>query len=96
MRKVEFERYLKGFEELLTAICRKYKIIDMETADIEQEVRLKLWKSRSKFNPIYKFNTWAFRVANNHIKDIIRAVKNGDNHKDDKYKEFINKYYEKR
>jgi len=71
---------IKGDDESFEMIIRKYQnpIINYMgrtlrnynlALEFTQEVFLKAYKSLHTFNPRYKFKTWLFKIASNHIID---------------------------
>jgi RNA polymerase sigma factor (sigma-70 family) len=70
------------FEELVTRYKRLvfsvvYNMINdkEEVSDISQEVFLRIYKALDRYNPEYKFSTWAVRIATNLCLDIYRKKK---------------------
>jgi RNA polymerase sigma factor (sigma-70 family) len=52
------------------------KIAGQEWEDTAQEVRRRLWEKKDQFNPQKaSFSTWASRLADNCIKNLIRDSK---------------------
>ncbi|MGB8815674.1 MAG: sigma-70 family RNA polymerase sigma factor [Minisyncoccia bacterium] len=75
--------YLDGKEDALKEIVQKYyKTIyrflfnflggSAESADLTQEVFLKVWKNIKKYNKKYSFKTWIFTIARNTALDFLR------------------------
>jgi RNA polymerase sigma-70 factor (ECF subfamily) len=46
-----------------------------EVSDISQEVFIRIYKALDRYNPEYKFSTWAVRIATNLCLDIHRKKK---------------------
>jgi RNA polymerase sigma-70 factor (ECF subfamily) len=77
---------LKGNQDAFAEIVNRYKklvytvvyrmINDKEDAsDIAQEVFIKLYRTLDKYNPEYKFSTWAVKITTNLCLDILRKKK---------------------
>ena len=78
--------YLKGDEELLEVLVRRYfKLIYNfvyqytgsleDSEDITQEVFVKVWRNFRKFNQKKSFKTWIFSIAKNTAIDFLRKKK---------------------
>jgi len=50
----------------------KYVHTQTEAEDVAQESFLKIWKNLKKFNPKYKFKTWALTIAKNTALDRLK------------------------
>ncbi len=50
----------------------KYLANQEEAEDAAQETFVKIWKNAKKFDPEYKFRTWAFTIAKNTALDHIK------------------------
>jgi RNA polymerase sigma-70 factor (ECF subfamily) len=79
-------RALKGDRKAFEMIVRKYEqpltsylgrmTGERETAlDFAQEVFLKVYCSLKSYRPAYKFSTWLFKIASNHLIDHWRKKK---------------------
>ena len=77
---------LRGEQEAFSELVRRYKKLiysvvfrilnDAEEAnDVSQEVFIKLYRSLDRYNPEYKFSTWAVKIATNLCLDILRKKK---------------------
>ncbi len=75
--------YLKGDQAALEVLISRYlkplynfafKYTHTETAaeDVAQEALVKIWKNLKKFNPEYKFKTWAYTVTKNTALDYLK------------------------
>ncbi|MFC1477112.1 RNA polymerase sigma factor [candidate division KSB1 bacterium] len=42
-----------------------------ETADITQDIMVKVYNNLHTYNPVYSFSTWIYRIARNHCLDIL-------------------------
>jgi len=80
------KRCLAGSQESFEELVTRYKklvysvvynmINDKEEAnDVSQEVFLRIYKSLARYNPEYKFSTWAVKIATNLCLDILRKKK---------------------
>ncbi len=80
------ERVLEGDRKAYEMIIRRYEqplvnylsrtLGDRETAlDFAQDVFLKAYASLGSYRPSYKFGTWLFRIASNHVIDHWRKRK---------------------
>lgn len=80
------ERALKGEEKAFEMIIRKYQnplfnyigrmVGERELAlDFTQDVFIKAYSSLRSFKPQYRFRTWLFKIASNHIIDYWRKRK---------------------
>jgi RNA polymerase sigma-70 factor (ECF subfamily) len=79
--------YLNGEEDALKEIVQKYyKTIyrflfnyiggSPESADLTQEVFLKIWKKIKKYDKRHSFKTWIFTIARNTAIDFLRKKRN--------------------
>jgi len=77
---------LKGNKEIFSELVTRYKkliysvIYNMvedkeEVNDIAQEVFIRIYKALDRYNPEYKFSTWAVKIATNLCMDIHRKKK---------------------
>ena len=84
--KALVKRAAAGDDPAFTAIMRKYKsplyrfacrhMGDEDDAeDIVQNTFIAIYKNLSKFDPKYKFSTWAFQIAMNKCRDLGRKRK---------------------
>jgi RNA polymerase sigma factor (sigma-70 family) len=72
----EFLKELESFEPIIKAECRKEEILGMSWEDQAQEVRIKLWLNKDKFDENKaSFKTWANRVMINCLKNLIKGSK---------------------
>jgi len=80
------QKCLAGQQEYFEVLVTKYKrlifsvVYNMisdkeEVSDISQEVFLRIYKALDRYNPEYKFSTWAVRIATNLCLDIHRKKK---------------------
>jgi len=84
--KVLVKRAAAGDDRAFTEIMRKYKsplygfayryVNDPDDAeDIVQDTFIAMHRNLSRFNPHYKFSTWAFQIAKNKCRDLGRKRK---------------------
>ncbi|MCX7748678.1 MAG: sigma-70 family RNA polymerase sigma factor [Clostridia bacterium] len=80
------KRCLKGNQEAFSELVARYKkliysvVYNMiqdkeEVNDISQEVFIKIYLSLDRYNPEYKFSTWAVKIATNYCLDVLRKKK---------------------
>ncbi len=43
-----------------------------EEEDIAQDIMLKVYRNLHRYNPLYSFTTWIYRIARNHCLDVLR------------------------
>jgi len=76
MSESEFLVELEKFEPIIKAECHKEEISGMTWEDLAQEVRLRLWLNKDKFDENKSsFKTWANIVMLNHLKNLLRDSK---------------------
>ncbi|HHW48710.1 MAG TPA: sigma-70 family RNA polymerase sigma factor [Clostridiaceae bacterium] len=79
-------RCLAGSQDSFAELVTRYKkliygvvynmINDKEEAnDVSQEAFLRIYKALARYNPEYKFSTWAVKIATNLCLDILRKKK---------------------
>jgi len=84
--KALIKRAAAGDDSAFTSIMRKYKsplyrfayrhMGDADDAeDIVQDTFIAMHRNLAKFNPKYKFSTWAFQIAMNKCRDLGRKKK---------------------
>lgn len=77
---------LSGEQEAFSEIVTRYKKLiysvvynmisdKQEVNDIAQEVFIRIYKSLGRYNPEYKFSTWAVKIATNLCLDVHRKKK---------------------
>ena len=76
MSESEFLVELEKFEPIIKAECHREEISGMTWEDLAQEVRLRLWLNKDKFDENKSsFKTWANIVMLNHLKNLLRDSK---------------------
>lgn len=70
-----FEELVTRYKKLIFSVV--YNMINdrEEVGDISQEVFIRIYKALDRYNPEYKFSTWAVRIATNLCLDIYRKKK---------------------
>ena len=70
-----FEELVTRYKKLIFSVV--YNMINdkEEISDISQEVFIRIYKALDRYNPEYKFSTWAVRIATNLCLDIHRKKK---------------------
>ncbi len=80
------QKCLSGLQEYFEVLVTRYKklifsvVYNMmndkeEVGDISQEVFIRIYRALDRYNPEYKFSTWAVRIATNFCLDIHRKKK---------------------
>ena len=75
MSEQQFLKELELFEPIIKAECRKKEILGMSWEDQAQEVRIKLWLNKDKFEGRSSFKTWANTVMINCLRDFTKGSK---------------------
>lgn len=70
-----FEELVTRYKKLIFSVV--YNMINdkEEVSDISQEVFIRIYKALGRYNPEYKFSTWAVRIATNLCLDVHRKKK---------------------
>lgn len=70
-----FEELVTRYKKLIYSIV--YNMINDkdEISDISQEVFIRIYKALNRYNPEFKFSTWAVRITTNYCLDILRKKK---------------------
>ena len=65
-----FEELVTRYKKLIFSVV--YNMINdkEEVSDISQEVFIRIYKALDRYNPEYKFSTWAVRITTNLCLDI--------------------------
>ena len=77
------ERVLKGDKDAFAMLIERYQkpilsftyrmIHDREAAlDLSQEIFIKAYNSLDSYNTAFKFSTWLYKIASNHVIDRLR------------------------
>lgn len=76
MSESEFLVELEKFEPIIKAECHKEEILGMTWEDLAQEIRLRLWLKKDKFDKSKSsFKTWANLLMINCLKNLLRDSK---------------------
>ncbi len=70
-----FEQLVTRYKKLIYSVV--YNMINdkEEVNDISQEVFIRIYKALNRYNPEFKFSTWAVRITTNLCLDVIRKKK---------------------
>lgn len=70
-----FEELVTRYKKLIFSVV--YNMINdkEEVSDLSQEVFIRIYKALDRYDPKYKFSTWAVRIATNLCLDIHRKKK---------------------
>lgn len=70
-----FEELVRRYKKLVYSVV--YNLINdkEEVNDISQEVFIRIYKSLDRYNPEYKFSTWAAKISTNLCLDKLRKKK---------------------
>lgn len=70
-----FEELVTRYKKLIYSVVYNMISDKEEVGDISQEVFIRIYKALSRYNPEYKFSTWAVRITTNLCLDILRKKK---------------------
>ena len=70
-----FSEIVTRYRKLIYSIVYNILRDKQEVNDVAQEVFIRLYKNLDKYNPEYKFSTWAVRITTNLCLDILRKKK---------------------
>jgi RNA polymerase sigma-70 factor (ECF subfamily) len=70
-----FEMLVRKYEQPLTSYLGRMTGEREAALDFAQEVFLKVYCSLGSYSPSYKFSTWLFKIASNHLIDHWRKKK---------------------
>lgn len=71
-QKEYFEELVTRYKRLIFSVVYNMTNDKEEVSDISQEVFLRIYKALDRYNPEYKFSTWAVRITRNLCLDIHR------------------------
>ncbi len=74
-RQEYFEELVTRYKKLIFSVVYNMIHDKEEVSDISQEVFIRIYKALDRYNPEYKFSTWAVRIATNLCLDIHRKKK---------------------
>src|SRR5947207_13365871 len=74
-----FEQLVRRKTSKVYALC--YRIIgnSEDAKDISQLVFIKLWENLEKYDPVYAFDTWLYRMVTNVAIDFLRNKQSREN-----------------
>jgi len=64
-RKDKFIELLDSHRRMIYKIVDTYCKNSEDRKDLEQEITMQLWNSFDKYDPVYKYSTWIYRIALN-------------------------------
>src|SRR5512136_929437 len=70
-----FEMIVRKYEQPLTSYLGRMTGERQAALDFAQEIFLKVYCSLTSYSPAYKFSTWLFKIASNHLIDHWRKKK---------------------
>jgi RNA polymerase sigma-70 factor (ECF subfamily) len=68
-----FAELVRRYQRPVTALAYRYLGDEAEAEDLAQEVFLRVYRSRSRYEPRAKFSTWLYRIVVNASLNAIRA-----------------------
>ncbi len=68
-----FEELVKKHTKSVLSIVYRYLVDRSQAEDVAQDVFVKVYKARVKYEPAAKFTTWLFRITVNHCLNEIRS-----------------------
>lgn len=74
-RQEYFEELVTRYKKLIFSVVYNMISDKEEVSDISQEVFIRIYRALDRYNPEYKFSTWAVRIATNLCLDIHRKKK---------------------
>lgn len=73
--KNAFSEIVARYKKLIYSVVYNMTPDKQEVNDIAQEVFIRIYKSLDRYNPEYKFSTWAVKIATNLCLDMLRKKK---------------------
>ena len=73
--KESFSKIIRHYQKPIFKLCLHFLNSLQDAEDATMDIFLKIYSSLNSYNPDYKFKTWIFRIAINHITDILRKRK---------------------
>ena len=70
-----FAELVSRYKNFLYSIILRMVNNPWESADLAQEVFIKVYKNLNKYQPEFKFSTWIMKIATNHVIDYRRKKK---------------------
>lgn len=74
-KKESFTQIINLFQDQIFNICFQFLRTHQDAEDATTEIFIKTFNSLNSFNTNYKFTTWIFKIAFNHLNDILRKKK---------------------
>lgn len=74
-RQEAFEELVIRYKKLIYSVVYNMIPDKQEVNDVSQEVFIRIYKSLDKYNPEFKFSTWAVRISTNLCLDMLRKKK---------------------
>lgn len=71
-RQEAFSELVDRYKKLIYSVVYHMLRDKQEVNDVSQEVFLRIYKSIDRYNPEFKFSTWAAKIASNLCLDILR------------------------
>ena len=70
-----FEELLGRYKNLVYSVVLRMVNDREEANDLAQEVFIKIYRNLARYQPEYKFSTWAIKICSNHVIDYRRKKK---------------------
>lgn len=70
--QVAFGLLLRKYQNSVYGLCRKMVRDQEEARDLTQEAFVKTFKNLDRYNPVYAFSSWLFKITSNLCIDYIR------------------------
>jgi RNA polymerase sigma-70 factor (ECF subfamily) len=70
-----FAELISRYKRLIYSVAYRFTSVNEEADDMAQEAFIKIYRSLSRYNDIYKFSTWCVKVATNVCLDHVRRKK---------------------
>jgi len=67
-----FNELLGRYKNLIYSVVLRMVNCKMEADDLAQEVFIKIYRNLARYQPEYKFSTWAIKICSNHVIDYRR------------------------
>jgi|Deesub1362B_J571_1020462.scaffolds.fasta_scaffold00100_22 RNA polymerase sigma-70 factor (ECF subfamily) len=73
--KEAFTKIVRHFQKQVFILCLQFLNSPQDAEDATMDIFLKIYSSLNSYNPDYKFTNWVFKIAINHLIDILRKRK---------------------
>ena len=70
--KEAFSKIVHHYQKRVFSLCLQFLNSPQDAEDATMDIFLKVYNSLNSYNSNYKFTNWVFRIAINHITDILR------------------------